>query len=131
MFEKGVKFVRGGSVDNKWFVMINYYEPNAKEDRFGNRLTYYRKSFNVEASSKEESIKKATDLFNSVKANKNRQIESIVSSNLSSYKNMPKYPPNRMEDGGSVDGGDYVREELNFSDSMEYAKGGGISKKKD
>jgi len=99
------KFDNGGGVgmNDEWYVTINYYEPNAKEDRFGNRLTYWRKTFNVEASSKEESIKKATDLFNSVKANKNRQIESIVSSNTTSLRNMPKYPPNRMEDGGGVE----------------------------
>ena len=106
MAEKGVKFTKGGSVDDEWYVMINYYEPNAKEDRFGNRLTYWRKTFNVRASSKEESIKKATDLFNSVKANKNRQIQSIKPTNMTTLKKIvsEKYPRNwkKLKDGGSV-----------------------------
>jgi hypothetical protein len=93
-------------MNDDYYVMILYYEPNAKEyDGFGHRLTYWRKTFNVKASSKDEAIKKATDLYNSVKANKNRQIEKIIATNLSSYKNKPlqKYPPNRkFDDGGGV-----------------------------
>lgn len=78
-------FATGGGVGSmdKWFVTIDYYEPSAKEDRFGNKLRYSMKTFKVEASSKEEAIKKATNLYNSVNANKNRQIEQISPINLS------------------------------------------------
>lgn len=81
------KFATGGGVGSmdKWFVTIDYYEPSAKEDRSGNKLTYSMKTFKVEASSKEEAFAKATDLYNSVKANKSRQIERINAFKLPSY----------------------------------------------
>jgi hypothetical protein len=98
---KSKKFETGGGVGSmgKWYVMINYYDPNAKEDRFGNKLSFWRKTYNVEASYKEEAIKKATDLYNSVKANKNRQIETIEATNLTSLakKDVLANPPVYIE----------------------------------
>ena len=139
-FDKvGGRYSKGGGImsddiseDDEWYVMINYYEPNAKEDRFGNRLTYWRKTFNVRASSKEESIKKATDLFNSVKANKNRQIESIKPTNMTTLKKIvkEKYPRNwkKLKDGGSVV---YSNLDLNtnrniISKAIEFISGTGV-----
>ena len=84
---KTSEYAKGGGVGSmdKWFVTIDYYEPSVKEDRSGNKLSFYMKTFKVEASSKEEAFTKATDLYNSVKANKNRQIERINAFKLPSY----------------------------------------------
>jgi hypothetical protein len=58
-----------------WSVMIDYYDPNAKADSMGIKSTYSSKTFKVNATSRDEAYKKATELYNSVSANKNRKIE--------------------------------------------------------
>jgi len=91
------QFKEGGGVSSPregeglWVVLINY------EDMSGKASTrYYRKQFNIEANSREDAYKKSLDLFNAVKANKNRKIESIVGSLIK-----PK-TSKKMSKGGDV-----------------------------
>ena len=97
MAEKGVKFAKGGSIGFKGLSnkVASRYEGKKVPQRF---QSIYGKTYS-QSEAKEVGNKVAGKVYREQRANK-------------------------MEDGGSVDGGDYVREELNFSDKMEYAKGG-------
>lgn len=77
-----LKFDEGGSISKRdgeglWYVTIHYYDPNAKTKANGVKSSYWHKIFNVEAKSRDEAYKKATDLYNSSKSNKGREIELI------------------------------------------------------